>query len=695
MAHPRFSFIVVVLVLYLSACKSSVNDSGEVIKRVSGAVGAGSIKSGRISIYGINGGLVDDLALAEGISNEQGQYSITLPDNTQGPLAVKVASESMTKMLCISANGCGERVAFGEEIFSSPYLKMMAFVPATIAMDNNEAIANITPLTLIAAEHAISSGDLSSASISASQDQVAAVFGILGTDILTQAPLDVTKLDEIESVSKKQLHYALMNAAIASIIMDEKFETYVEKLSGTFDMLTSHLRENGGALYLSSNGEDLSSEQITLSEIFEQSTAVIAHIINNHSLSYKVSLATQDLRSLINANKMIANFNQGGMSAKSGNVANAMSNLAAAKSVSDDFKQIAKLIFLPDEDANKRAALTSVNENFDDFVAFSDLSILNDISGIFVHILMSALSRQSEFSESIYVNGVNYEVNIEGMSLMGASPFDLSTDKAVYLGSGTITSDNGVEIHVGRGSIVKLTFPQKIRLIGTALLQRFNAKELSVKFVNGSIRLPLEGHNRFNFFEGDFVTRFIPVDPINACGAEQNKGGFALESSELEGAFSLLDQGNSIERIIAKLIISVEDPSCKTLDMEHYNGSFYVEMRSELKHVGIENFFIVGDGRIANGKLNQVSPTLGLGSDEVQLALFITDDDNHKALNIVNGKGATILFDLVSGEEDTLKISSSSTLGGVWVGGKQYARISYDGGIYRNTFVDGTSTSLP
>ena len=695
MMHPNFSLIVVVLALYLSACEGVNNDNSEVIKSVSGDVGAGSIKSGRISIYGINEGLVDDIALAEGLSNEQGQYSISLPDNTQGPLAVEVVSESTTKMLCISASGCGERVAFGEEIFSSPYLKMMAFIPARITRGDNKVIANITPLTLIAAKHAMSSGDLSSDSISASQNQVAAVFGILGTDILTQPPLDVTKLDEIENISEKQLHYALINAAIASIIMDEKFETYVEKLSGTFDMLTSHFRENGGALYLSSNGEGVSSEQITLAEIFEQSTAVIAHIINNHSLSSKVSLATQDLRSLINANKMIANFNQGGMSAKRSNVANELIDLATAKSVTRDFKQVAKLIFLPDHDASKRAAFTSVNENFDDFIAFSDLSILNDISDIFVPILISALSRQSTFSESIDVNGVSYEVNIAGMNLMGGSPFDFSTVKAVYLGSGTITSDNGVEIHVGEGSIVKLTFHQKIRLIGTALLQRFNAKELSVKFVDSSIRLPLEGHNRFNFFEGDFVTRFLPIDPINDCGSEQSDGGFALESSELEGAFSLLDEGDSLERVISKLIISVDEPSCKTLDMEHYNGSFYVEMRSELNHVGIENLFVVGNGRIANGKLNHVFPTLGLGSNEVQLALFITDNNNHKALNIVNGKGATILLDLVSDDEETLKISSSSTLGGVWLGGRQYASISYDGGIYRSTFVDGSSTSLP
>lgn len=180
--------------------------------QVAGTAVKGVIAKGIVKAFDIDGNL-----LKEGVTNDDGSYSLDLADYT-GPVVVEITAGADSKMTCDVVDGCGS-VAYGQlvDISADDKFSLKAVIPE---VKEGEAVsANVTALTTLAAKVAEEKG-LTKASAEDANTQIANLFDITG-DITELAAVDVTKPSELARVTQSAQQASVVNAALLAAVLDD------------------------------------------------------------------------------------------------------------------------------------------------------------------------------------------------------------------------------------------------------------------------------------------------------------------------------------------------------------------------------------------------------------------------------------------------------------------------------------------
>lgn len=271
----------------LSGCDSGKknNAAGPQTANVSGTALKGLVKNGMVTIYGVDENGVKDAALASGVTSSlDGTYSLQVT-NYNGPVIVEVTGyEPMepgfpSLMVCDipDPDGCGNSVGFGDDYELGAGFELQSVVPA---LDSASVVANITPLTHMAAAYAQEQpGGLSRSSVQIANSQVANLFGLSIGNILSLPIVDVTKPAQVANFaanSTPQMREAALRASmISSAILSARLKdgAGIETASSSF---ANTFKTNNGQILQSQSGGGTTTT--TLSEILSEMSTLVAGV---------------------------------------------------------------------------------------------------------------------------------------------------------------------------------------------------------------------------------------------------------------------------------------------------------------------------------------------------------------------------------------------------------------------------------
>lgn len=186
--------LIVAAGLTLAGCGGDGSNSVFVTNGVSGQVVKGVVSGARVTVYDAAGSPVDR---AETVTGLDGRYAIEFAAPVRGPIEVRVEGVTGTLALCDVADGCEYRVAdlaltapFGTTypLTSLMMRAVLADVPAAGA-GTPQAVANVSPLTEMAAALASANGVLTAASITAANAMLRTQLqNLLGEGTITVTP---------------------------------------------------------------------------------------------------------------------------------------------------------------------------------------------------------------------------------------------------------------------------------------------------------------------------------------------------------------------------------------------------------------------------------------------------------------------------------------------------------------------------
>ncbi|MFZ5756723.1 MAG: hypothetical protein ACOY3X_07455 [Pseudomonadota bacterium] len=241
------------LPLALTACtddgsSSAGGDAPATAAEISGSVVKGITANAVISVYAPDGDGLE--LLATGRSNEQGAFSITLPEGFEGVVKLVVTPSSPpdapTQMRCDAPTGCynapgGTLYDYGEWFDVPADFEMSAVASVT---GTGIQMINVTPLsTLAAALAATFPQGLDPRSADAANEQVAAMFGFSMVDI-EQGAGDITDEMWAGLADPKQIQLALLYAAFAELAAQNGLTS-----QGAMDAVLRFFTEHDGSLY--------------------------------------------------------------------------------------------------------------------------------------------------------------------------------------------------------------------------------------------------------------------------------------------------------------------------------------------------------------------------------------------------------------------------------------------------------------
>jgi hypothetical protein len=270
---------MVLAVLGLTACSSGGDDaaapsaSGAV---VSGGVQKGIIAAGVVSAYGITDGAVSATPIAATTTDENGQYSLTLPAGYAGAVKVKITAAADTTMKCDIPTGCSgdSLVAFGEDYPLPAGFNLSALVP--VVTNGATVSANISAMTDMAAARVQQLADggpgFSADLIAAQNSQVGDLFGL--TSLLVYEVVDITNPDAVAGASDADRKAAMLSAALLSAALAETGATdLVAAMASLNDSFTTYEGQ------LIANDTDADGGQIiSMQDVTAQMVAVLGAV---------------------------------------------------------------------------------------------------------------------------------------------------------------------------------------------------------------------------------------------------------------------------------------------------------------------------------------------------------------------------------------------------------------------------------
>ena len=265
------SLLMLALVTIITACGGgggggSTADPSPA--NVSGTASKGIIKNGIVSIYGVTDGVIDDMALVNGITDDNGEYSLQL-SNYIGPIVIEITASESSTMVCDVIDACSDGVNFGDDYSLSDDFSLKAIVPSITA---GEAVTtNITPFTSMAAALAETSDGLSADSIQQANSQVASVFNITG-DITALAVVDITNLEALASADSQAQKIAMLSSAILSAGLASDTGTSVGQVINNF---VEDFADNNGQMVQNESNESADTSLISLEDIYVALAALL------------------------------------------------------------------------------------------------------------------------------------------------------------------------------------------------------------------------------------------------------------------------------------------------------------------------------------------------------------------------------------------------------------------------------------
>ncbi|UVW35721.1 hypothetical protein NYF23_03685 [SAR92 clade bacterium H455] len=268
--------LIIVLALSLQGCGGgSGNTNTPAIPEaltLKGAAVKGVVANAAVAAYEIDSaGVTATTALATSTTDENGDYSLDLPDSfTGGPLLLKLSAndDGSTTMKCDVADGCSG-VTFGESFSVPENFELLAVLGNSSAGD--EVTLNLTALTTLAAHYANSkTGGLTTENIDAANTQAADTFGLTG-GIHQFTPVDLTDPNDVAAADPEAIANALYSAGVLAALLNDQRD-----IADGLTSLAEEFANQGGSLVVNDTGFD--SVAISLLEIFESAQEIVDHI---------------------------------------------------------------------------------------------------------------------------------------------------------------------------------------------------------------------------------------------------------------------------------------------------------------------------------------------------------------------------------------------------------------------------------
>ena len=152
------------------------------------------------------------MPFSSGHTDADGLFVLDLNEAT-GPVRITITADHATRLVCDAPAGCGEAVAFGEDMAPPDDFRLTTLVPAG---QGHGAIA-VTPLTHLAAEWIAGlpeSVQLNDALITLAMARVAQVFGV-SDDFARRLPADITV--DVSALTDADLTLAAVGASFSAI----------------------------------------------------------------------------------------------------------------------------------------------------------------------------------------------------------------------------------------------------------------------------------------------------------------------------------------------------------------------------------------------------------------------------------------------------------------------------------------------
>ncbi|MCG8313595.1 MAG: hypothetical protein MI976_10295 [Pseudomonadales bacterium] len=279
--------MLVVLSAFLMACGGSGGGSSNTSesshqtsesaqpKSLSGTAIKGLIINGEVEVYGIRNGAKNAM-LATTTTDNNGNYSLTIPGDYNGPILVeiKAKSDGSSQMMCDSATGCGNfiglteldsnqngQIDFGELFPLDQNFQLNALVPNSVAQQANFSV-DVTLITHLAAAYAASfpqGYDNLSAELSITQ--IANIFSIAENPLTLNTP-SINDIESFNRAGTEEKIYALIASSLANVVTADLLSETIEALSDRFSV-------QSGQLVIKSE----SAETVTLLSLLEAAQA--------------------------------------------------------------------------------------------------------------------------------------------------------------------------------------------------------------------------------------------------------------------------------------------------------------------------------------------------------------------------------------------------------------------------------------
>lgn len=182
----------------------------------------------------------DRLAAKPVLTGDDGSYDLRLRGKADGWALVELKADGATRMICDVVPSCeqagAEPVAFGQPMPLDSSFSLRG------AGDLTTETVHLTPLTHLAVSLAErSASGLSPEALSTAYQEIESWFG-LSPGALLLAPPDLTRLDDLGSMSADALQVAIANAAFLALVNDSnRWNTISEVLNN----MTSQIAANG------------------------------------------------------------------------------------------------------------------------------------------------------------------------------------------------------------------------------------------------------------------------------------------------------------------------------------------------------------------------------------------------------------------------------------------------------------------
>ncbi|MBD3639977.1 MAG: hypothetical protein HUJ18_03190 [Marinobacter sp.] len=182
----------------------------------------------------------DRLAAKPVLTADDGSYDLRLRGKADGWALVELQADGSTRMICDVVPRCDQTgakaVAFGQPMPLDSQFSLRG------AGDLTMETVHLTPLTHLAVTLAERSANgLSPEALSAAYQAVEGWFG-LSAGALRLAPPDLTRLDDLGSISADALQVAITNAAFLALVNDS---TRWNTISEVLNNLTAQIATNG------------------------------------------------------------------------------------------------------------------------------------------------------------------------------------------------------------------------------------------------------------------------------------------------------------------------------------------------------------------------------------------------------------------------------------------------------------------
>ncbi|WP_245777443.1 DUF4998 domain-containing protein [Marinobacter pelagius] len=224
---------------------NTVTQSQEPAVEVAGAAMKGVIQKGIVTANRLladkDGYYAPDrLAAKPVLTADDGSYDLRLRGKADGWALVELQADGNTRMICDVVPQCdqagAEAVAFGQPMPLDSQFSLRG------AGDLTTETVHLTPLTHLAVTLAERSANgLSPEALSGAYQTVEGWFG-LAPGSLRLAPPDLTRLDDLGSVSADALQVSITNAAFLALVNDS---TQWSTISDVLNNMTSQIAANG------------------------------------------------------------------------------------------------------------------------------------------------------------------------------------------------------------------------------------------------------------------------------------------------------------------------------------------------------------------------------------------------------------------------------------------------------------------